>query len=94
LNQKEKVDAELRATGAIPEDSELLPEIYQQYVVKPSEFEQLMKLPSFRGASEKFASGGLASLTKTIPPESGHNQKGCYPLKTVLLTHRRIEWQT
>jgi hypothetical protein len=81
IESKEKVDAELRATGAIPEDSELLPEIYQQYVVKPSEFEQLMKLPSFRGASEKFASGGLASLTKTIPPESGPQSEGLLSLK-------------
>jgi len=81
IESKEKVDAELRATGAMPEDSELLPEIYQQYVVKPSEFEQLMKLPSFRGASEKFAGGGLANLTKTIPPESGPQSEGLLSLK-------------
>ena len=39
-------------------------------------FEQLMETPGFKGASDKFASGGIASLTKTIPPESGPTPHG------------------
>ena len=35
-----------------------------------------METPGFKGASEKFASGGIASLTKTIPPESGPTPHG------------------
>jgi hypothetical protein len=38
------------------------------------------------GTQEKFAGGGLANLTKTIPPESGPQSEGLLSLKNVLLT--------
>ena len=79
IASKEDLENYFRAEGYISEDEQLTPEFYQQEFVKPAEFEQLMELPSFRGASEKFAGGGIAKIAgvdQGPPPESGPNSQG------------------
>ena len=73
---KEQFEDAMRKEGALADDQVYQDAFYKKEVEKPIEFQQLMELPSFRGASEKFASGGIASLTKTIPPESGPTPHG------------------
>ena len=79
IASKEDLENYFRAEGYISEDEQLTPEFYQQEFVKPAEFEQLMELPSFRGASEKIAGGGIAKIAgvdQGPPPESGPNSQG------------------
>ena len=79
IASKEDLENYFRAKGYISEDEQLTPEFYQQEFVKPAEFEQLMELPSFRGASEKFAGGGIAKIAgvdQGPPPKSGPNSQG------------------
>ena len=59
---KEDFDEYLRNINMIGQDQELTEEEYQRSFYKPEEFKQLMELPSFRGASEKFAGGGRAGF--------------------------------
>jgi hypothetical protein len=61
---KEELEKGLRNIGMIGPDEIITDEAYQEKFYKPEEFKQLMQLPSFRGASEKFASGGRAGFKK------------------------------
>ena len=79
LPLKEDVDDYLRGEGMIGQDQMLTDEAFQREFEQPAKFEQLMQLPSFRGASEKFAGGGIAKLAGVSsgpPPESGPNSQG------------------
>ena len=75
---KEQFEDVMRKEGALADDQIYQDNFYKQEVEKPIEFEQLMKLPSFRGASEKFAGGGIAkmagdrsgAMTKSMNPDS------------------------
>jgi len=76
---KEQFEDAMRKEGALADDQVYQDAFYKQRVEKPIEFEQLMELPSFRGASEKFAGGGIAGLsggdpegamTKSMNPDS------------------------
>ena len=62
LPSKEDVDNYLRSEGMIGQDQMLTDEAFKREFEQPAKFEQLMQLPSFRGASEKFAGGGIAKL--------------------------------
>ena len=62
LPSKEDVDNYLRSEGIIGQDQMLTDEAFKREFEQPAKFEQLMQLPSFRGASEKFAGGGIAKL--------------------------------
>ena len=79
LPLKEDVDNYLRSEGMIGQDQMLTDKAFQREFEQPAKFEQLMQLPSFRGASEKFAGGGIAKLAGVSsgpPPESGPNSQG------------------
>ncbi|MDC3268002.1 hypothetical protein OAU35_00310 [bacterium] len=65
-----------RQKGYLPSDKAYTDKYFTEAILNPMKFEQLMETPGFLGASEKFASGGIASLTKTIPPESGPTPQG------------------
>jgi len=65
-----------RQKGYLPSDKAFTDKYFTEAILNPMKFEQLMETPGFLGASEKFASGGIASLTKTIPPESGPTPQG------------------
>jgi hypothetical protein len=76
---KEQFEDAMRKEGALADDQVYQDAFYKQEVEKPIEFQQLMELPSFRGASEKFAGGGIAGLsggdpegamTKSMNPDS------------------------
>jgi|5B_taG_2_1085324.scaffolds.fasta_scaffold19014_2 hypothetical protein len=76
---KEEFDEYLRSKNLIGQDQELTEKEYQRSFYKPAEFEQLMEVPGFKGASEKFAGGGIAKLAgvdQGPPPESGPNSQG------------------
>ena len=67
----------MRKEGVLADDEVYQDAFYKQEVEKPIEFQQLMELPSFRGASEKFARGGLSGGdTSGPPPESGPMSQG------------------
>ena len=73
-----------RQEGYLPIDKAYTDKYFTEAILNPMKFEQLMETPGFLGASEKFASGGIASLTKTIPPESGPTPHGLrYPYNNV-----------
>jgi len=75
---KEQFEDVMRKEGALADDQVYQDDFYRREVEKPIEFEQLMKLPSFRGASEKFAGGGIAkmagdrsgAMTRSMNPDS------------------------
>ena len=76
---KEQFEDAMRKEGALADDQVYQDAFYKREVEKPIEFKQLMELPSFRGASEKFAGGGIAKLAgdrSGPPPESGPNSQG------------------
>ena len=64
---KEQFEDAMRKEGALADDQVYTDAFYRQEIEKPIEFEQLMELPSFRGASEKFAGGGIAGLSGGDP---------------------------
>jgi len=64
---KEQFENAMRKERALADDQVYQDAFYKQEVEKPIEFKQLMKLPSFRGASEKFAGGGIAGLSGGDP---------------------------
>ena len=79
LPLKEDVDNYLRSEGMIGQDQMITDKAFQREFEQPAKFEQLMQLPSFRGASEKFAGGGIAKMAGVSsgpPPESGPNSQG------------------
>ena len=63
---KEQFEDAMRKEGVLSDDQVYKDDFYRTEIEKPIEFEQLMKLPSFRGASEKFAGGGIAGLSGGI----------------------------
>jgi len=73
---KKDFDDYLRNKNLIEKDQELTEGEYQRSFYKPAEFEQLMKLPSFRGT--QFAGGGIAkiagdrsgAMTRSMNPDS------------------------
>ena len=65
-----------RKEGYLASDKQYTDKYFTDAILNPMKFEQLMETPGFKGASDKFASGGIASLTKTIPPESGPTPQG------------------
>ena len=65
-----------RKEGYIPSDKQYTDKYFTEAILNPMKFEQLMETPGFKGASNNFASGGIASLTKTVPPESGPTPQG------------------
>jgi len=75
---KEQFEDYMKKEGALADDQVYQDAFYKREVEKPIEFEQLMKLPSFRGASEKFAGGGIAkiagdrsgAMTRSMNPDS------------------------
>jgi len=76
---KEQFEDAMRKEGVLADDEVYQDAFYKQGVEKPIEFEQLMKLPSFRGASEKFAGGGIAKMAgdrSGPPPVSGPQPQG------------------
>ena len=76
---KEDVDKILRDEGLMGQDQELTEDYFQTEFSQPLAFEQLMQLPSFRGASERFAGGGIAKIAGVEsgpPPERGPNPQG------------------
>jgi hypothetical protein len=76
---KEQFEDAMRKEGALADDQVYQDAFYKQEVEKPIEFQQLMELPSFRGASEKFAGGGIAKMAgdrSGPPPESGPMSQG------------------
>ena len=73
---KDEYENFARQEGYLDSDQQYTDEFFTNSILNPLKFEQLMKTPGFLGASEKFASGGIASLTKTIPPESGPTPHG------------------
>ena len=79
LPLKEDVDKILRDRGRIGQDQELTEDSFQTEFSQPLAFEQLMELPSFRGA--RFARGGLSGGdTSGPPPERGPNPQGLLSL--------------
>ncbi len=64
---KEQFEDAMRKEGVLADDEVYQDAFYKQGVEKPIEFQQLMELPSFRGASEKFAGGGIAGLSGGDP---------------------------
>jgi hypothetical protein len=67
----------MRQEGLLKEDEIYDDTFYKEQIETPmraEQFKEYMELPSFRGS--QFASGGLASLTDTIPPESGPMSQG------------------
>ena len=64
---KEQFEDAMRKEGALADDEVYQDAFYKQEVEKPIEFQQLMELPSFRGASENFAGGGIAGLSGGDP---------------------------
>ena len=85
LPLKEDVDKVFRDRGLMGQDEELTEDYFQTEFSQPAAFEQLMQLPSFRGASERFARGGIAGLSggdkSGPPPERGPNPQGLLSLK-------------
>ena len=73
---KDEYENFARQEGYLDSDLQYTDEFFKNSILNPLKFEQLMETPGFTGASEKFASGGIASLTKTIPPESGPTPQG------------------
>jgi len=75
---KEQFEDAMRKEGALADDQVYQDAFYKREVEKPIEFKQLMELPSFRGASEKFAGGGIAkmagdrsgAMTRSMNPDS------------------------
>ena len=75
---KEQFENAMRKEGSLADDQVYQDAFYKQEVEKPIEFQQLMELPSFRGASEKFAGGGIAkmagdrsgAMTRSMNPDS------------------------
>jgi hypothetical protein len=76
---KEQFEDAMRKEGALADDQIYTDAFYKQEIEKPIEFQQLMELPSFRGASQNFAGGGIAGLsggdpegamTKSMNPDS------------------------
>jgi hypothetical protein len=57
----------MRKEGALADDQIYTDAFYKQEIEKPIEFQQLMELPSFRGASQNFAGGGIAGLSGGDP---------------------------
>ena len=79
LPLKEDVDKIFRDRGLMGQDEEITEDYFQTEFSQPAAFEQLMQLPSFRGASERFAGGGIAKIAGVAsgpPPESGPNPQG------------------
>ena len=73
---KDEYENFARQEGYLPIDKAYTDKYFTDAILNPMKFEQLMETPGFKGASDKFASGGLASLTDTIPPESGPTPQG------------------
>jgi hypothetical protein len=74
---KEEFEDTMRQEGLLKEDEIYDDTFYKEQIETPmraEQFKEYMELPSFRGS--QFASGGLASLTDTIPPESGPMSQG------------------
>ena len=75
---KEQFENAMRKEGSLADDQVYQDAFYKQEVEKPIEFQQLMELPSFRSASEKFAGGGIAkeagdrsgAMTRSMNPDS------------------------
>ena len=67
---KEDFDNYLRGIDMIGQDQELTEEEYQKSFYKPEEFKQLMEIPGFKGAQDKFATGGRAGYNngKLVEP--------------------------
>ena len=81
---KDEYENFARQEGYLDSDQQYTDEFFTNSILNPLKFEQLMNTPGFLGASEKFASGGIASLTDTIPPESGPTPHGLrYPYNNV-----------
>jgi len=85
LPLKEDVDKIFRDRGLMGQDEEITEDYFQTEFSQPAAFEQLMQLPSFRGASERFAKGGIAGLSggdkSGPPPVRGPNPQGLLSLK-------------
>jgi len=73
---KDEYENFARQEGYLPIDKSYTDKYFTEAILNPLKFEQLMETPGFKGASNNFASGGIASLTKTIPPESGPTPQG------------------
>jgi len=73
---KDEYENFARKEGYLPSDKAYTDKYFTEAILNPIKFEQLMETPGFKGASDKFASGGIASLTDTIPPESGPTPQG------------------
>jgi len=73
---KDEYENFARKEGYLPIDKAYTDKYFTEAILNPMKFEQLMETPGFKGASNNFASGGIASLTKTIPPESGPTPQG------------------
>ena len=57
---KEEFENYMRKEGNLPVDQVYQDDFYKQDIERPEEFRQLMELPSFRSANERFATGGRA----------------------------------
>ena len=73
---KDEYENFARQEGYLASDKAYTDKFFTNSILNPLKFEQLMETPGFKGASNNFASGGIASLTKTIPPESGPTPHG------------------
>ena len=80
LPSKEQIEQDLINRNLMRQDQELTKDAFEEifpFYSQPAAFEQLMQLPSFRGASERFARGGLSGGdTSGPPPERGPNPQG------------------
>ena len=79
IPSKEELEKGLRNIGMIGQDEIITDEAYQQKFYRPEEFSQLFQLPSFTGANQRFAGGGIAKMAGVSsgpPPVSGPNPQG------------------
>jgi len=61
---KDEYENFARQEGYLASDKQYTDKYFTDEILNPLKFEQLMKTPGFKGASDKFASGGLANLMK------------------------------
>ena len=61
---KDEYENFARQEGYLPSDKAYTDKYFTDEILNPMKFEQLMETPGFKGASDKFASGGLANLMK------------------------------
>ena len=61
---KDEYENFARQEGYLPSDKAYTDKYFKDEILNPLKFEQLMETPGFKGASDKFASGGLANLMK------------------------------